>query len=101
MKQSDHLKTRLVRYFWYILAVVLFGPFAVILGLAFLGFDSPSLLGNIPAFGTWFMASLAVCGVITCITTAIEAVRNRHFGDLGCLLVLVPFTALWVWILFK
>ena len=75
-----------LKWTWIAGACVLFGPFAVIYGLGFLGQPLP----DGPFFTTWFMGALTVCGVVTTIDFA-KNIRRHGWQELGCVLPLAAF----------
>jgi hypothetical protein len=99
-KQPEKRKSILSTWAWYGLILLIAGPFAILYGLAFLGFDSPRLASEIPAFGIWFMSALSVCGLITLVTMLVEGLRNRRI-EWGCLVIVAVATAWWLWVLWK
>ena len=74
------------KWAWIAVACILFGPFAIIYFLAFLGLPLPE--GSI--FGIWFMGSLTISGIIATVDST-ESVRQHGLGELGCVLPLAAF----------
>ena len=62
------------RYGGYGLLAILFGPFALLFGGAFLGIDTM----RIPSMGVWFMFSLTMCGVIMCVSLLVTGIQNKR-----------------------
>ena len=76
------------RWFWLCLAIVVFGPFAIVYLSAFLGLPMPG-----GGFGVWFMGALTVCGIITTLDT-LRSAKMHGPSELGCF---IPWAAITCW----
>lgn len=78
------------------LAVLVFGPFALVYAFAFFGFN----FATFPTFGAWFMLALSACGLFTFVDLVVTGIRSRRVE--WVLLVIVGVaTCWWVWIAIK
>ncbi len=77
------------RWIWVGICVVLFGPFALIFLFAITGNPVPD--GH---FGTWFMGSLTVAGVLSTLDFA-RGVKMHGPSELGCVIPMAAITFLW------
>ena len=83
------MTTRVSKFLWITFAIIVFGPFVLLLATAILG-------GNLikaPAFGAWFMLALSACGVITFVGLIQSGIKNRRFEWL--LLIIVGIVTFW------
>jgi hypothetical protein len=90
------MKARLTKGLWVAFAILLFGPFALVYALGFLGMNIAAVL----AFGTWFMFALSACGVIMCIDLIVTGIRNRRVEWI-MLIIVVAVTLWWLRIAIK
>ena len=71
--------------------ILLFAPFAIVWIYGFLFGDAPPMNRS---FGTWFIGSLTVAGIVTTVEFG-KSVKQHGLSELGCVLPLAAVTCWW------
>jgi hypothetical protein len=100
LSQKWDEQPRWKRWAWTVFFVAIFGPFALVLGLAFIGIDSPELLGRIPAFGVWFMGALTASALFLIVDQLMRPIRGERV-EWGCLVLWILMAAWFGWVLVR